>query len=79
MNSNPVRTSYGFGNAGRKKDADPSRKGDLLMPGLYKHYTSVDKMDKRKVTYSFKACDRYNTPCAQVGYADKVKSCTVVY
>ena len=72
MNSNPVRTTYGFANAGRKREADQSRKGVLLMPGLYKHNTSINKLEKRQITYSFKACDRYHTPCAQVGYADKV-------
>ena len=67
-----MRTTYGFKNAGRKRNADPSRKGDLLMPGLYKHGTSVDQLNKHQVTYSFKACDRYHTPTALVGYIDKV-------
>ena len=42
------------------------------MPGLYKHATAVDQLDKQQVTYSFKACDRYHTPTALVGYIDKV-------
>lgn len=72
LQTNPVRPTYGFKNAGRKRDADPSRKGSHLMPGLYKHATCVDQLDKQKVTYSFKACDRYHTPTALVGYIDKV-------
>lgn len=69
-----MRTTYGFKNAGRKRNADPSRKGDRLMPGLYKHATSLDHLDKQHVTYGFKACDRYHTPTALVGYIDKVLS-----
>ncbi|EDO41264.1 predicted protein, partial [Nematostella vectensis] len=64
MEGNPIKPTYGFKNAGRKKDADLSRKGTTLMPGLYQYSTSVDKLDQRKVTYSFRACDRYHTPCA---------------
>jgi len=67
-----VRTTYGFKNAGRKKNADPSRKGSALMPGLYKHKTCVDQLETQQKTYSFKACDRYHTPTALVGYIDKV-------
>ena len=72
LQTNPVRPTYGFKNAGRKRDADPSRKGSHLMPGLYKHATCVDQLDKQQVTYGFKACDRYHTPTALVGYIDKV-------
>ena len=72
MHGKPVRTTYGFKNAGRKRNADPSRKGDKLMPGLYKHGTSIDELNKQHVTYSFKSCDRYHTPTALVGYMDKV-------
>ena len=72
---NPVTTTYGFKNAGRKRNADPSRKGSHLMPGLYKHNTSVDQLEKQQKTYSFKACDRYHTPTALVGYIDKVLCC----
>ncbi|XP_066026586.1 protein STPG4-like [Pocillopora verrucosa] len=71
MHGKPVRTTYGFKNAGRKRNADPSRKGDKLMPGLYKHGTSIDELNKQHVTYSFKSCDRYHTPTALVGYMDK--------
>ena len=67
-----MRTTYGFKNAGRKKNADPSRKGSALMPGLYKHRTCVDQLGTQQKTYSFKACDRYHTPTALVGYIDKV-------
>ena len=67
-----MRTTYGFKNAGRKKNADPSRKGSALMPGLYKHKTCVDQLETQQKTYSFKACDRYHTPTALVGYIDKV-------
>ena len=67
-----MRTTYGFKNAGRKKNADPSRKGSALMPGLYKHRTCVDQLERQQKTYSFKACDRYHTPTALVGYIDKV-------
>ena len=67
-----MRTTYGFKNAGRKRNADPSRKGDMLTPGLYKHATAVDQLDTQQVTYSFKSCDRYHTPTALVGYIDKV-------
>jgi len=67
-----VTTTYGFKNAGRKRNADPSRKGEQLMPGLYKHTTCVDQLRKQQVTYNFKACDRYHTPTALVGYIDKV-------
>lgn len=74
LQTNPVRMTYGFQNAGRKRDADRSRKGSHLMPGLYKHTTCVDKLEKQQVTYSFKACDRYHTPTALVGYIDKVFS-----
>ena len=72
LQGNPVRTTYGFKNAGRKKNADPSRKGTALMPGLYKHRTCVDQLGTQQKTYSFKACDRYHTPTALVGYIDKV-------
>ena len=72
LQGNPVRTTYGFKNAGRKKNADPSRKGSVLMPGLYKHRTCVDQLETQQKTYSFKACDRYHTPTALVGYIDKV-------
>ena len=72
MHGKRVTTTYGFKNAGRKRNADPSRKGDKLMPGLYKHGTSIDELNKQHVTYSFKSCDRYHTPTALVGYMDKV-------
>ena len=72
MHGKRVITTYGFKNAGRKRNADPSRKGDKLMPGLYKHGTSIDELNKQHVTYSFKSCDRYHTPTALVGYMDKV-------
>ena len=42
------------------------------MPGLYKHRTCVDQLGTQQKTYSFKACDRYHTPTALVGYIDKV-------
>ena len=42
------------------------------MPGLYKHKTCVDQLKTQQKTYSFKACDRYHTPTALVGYIDKV-------
>ena len=42
------------------------------MPGLYKHRTCVDQLERQQKTYSFKACDRYHTPTALVGYIDKV-------
>ena len=42
------------------------------MPGLYKHRTCVDQLATQQKTYSFKACDRYHTPTALVGYIDKV-------
>ncbi|XP_031563978.1 protein STPG4-like [Actinia tenebrosa] len=71
INSNPIKATYGFKNTGRKNNADPSRTGTTLMPGLYKHVTEVDKMDKKQITYSFKSCDRYHTPAALVGYIDK--------
>ena len=74
MNTNPVKTTYGFKNAGRKRNADPSRKGNFLMPGLYKHNTAVDGLEKKQITYNFKACDRYHTPTALVGYIDKVSN-----
>ena len=42
------------------------------MPGLYKHRTCVDQLETQQKTYSFKACDRYHTPTALVGYIDTV-------
>lgn len=42
------------------------------MPGLYKHRTCVDQLETQQKTYNFKACDRYHTPTALVGYIDKV-------
>jgi hypothetical protein len=75
MYSNPIKATYGFKNTGRNKNADPSRTGTILMPGLYKHVTEVETLDKKKITYNFKACDRYHTPCALVGYIDKVYNC----
>lgn len=74
MSSNPIKATYGFKNTGRKKTADPSRTGTILMPGLYKHMTEVDKMDRKQITYSFKSCDRYHMPTALVGYTDKVSN-----
>ncbi|XP_067030127.1 protein STPG4-like [Acropora muricata] len=68
---NPISKTYGFKNTGRKKNADPSRRGSYLMPGLYKHFTCVDQLEKQQISYNFKACDRYHTPTALVGYIDK--------
>lgn len=78
MKANPIKSTYGFKNAGRTKKADQSRTGGALMPGLYKHTTEVDKMDQKKITYNFKACDRYHVPTALVGYIDKVRDCKPV-
>lgn len=72
LKGNPIKSTYGFKNAGRKKNADLSRTGNTLMPGLYKHTTEVDKMEKQQITYSFKSTDRYHVPTALVGYIDKV-------
>ncbi|KAK3715075.1 hypothetical protein QZH41_012132 [Actinostola sp. cb2023] len=71
MHGNPIKSTYGFKNAGRTKNADPSRRGSTLMPGLYKHTTEVQRMDEKKITYNFKSCDRYSMPSALVGYIDK--------
>ncbi|KAK2547343.1 Protein STPG4 [Acropora cervicornis] len=68
---NPISKTYGFKNTGRKKNADPSRRGSYLMPGLYKHFRCVDQLEKQQISYNFKACDRYHTPTALVGYIDK--------
>ena len=72
LDATPISKTYGFKSHGRKKDADPSKKGKFLMPGLYKHKGFVDELKKRKVTYNFKGTDRNETAAVVVGIKDKV-------
>ena len=69
----PVSKSYGFKSEGRRRNADPSRKGHYLMPGLYERHDNIsDELSRRKKTYNFKSVDRNNTTSVVTGMMDKV-------
>eukprot|EP00112_Aurelia_sp_Birch-Aquarium-sp1_P015647 Seg349.10 transcript_id=Seg349.10/GoldUCD/mRNA.D3Y31 product="Protein STPG4" protein_id=Seg349.10/GoldUCD/D3Y31 len=71
LNAQPISKSYGFKSEGRKKNADPSRKGHYLMPGLYQRKDSiVDELQKKKMTYSFAAVSREDTNAVVTGMKD---------
>ena len=73
LNAEPISKSYGFKSEGRKKNADPSRKGHYLMPGLYQRKDSiVDELEKKKMTYSFAAVTREDKNAVVTGMKDLV-------
>ena len=71
LNKKVVPQSYRFKDQGRKKDADPSRKGVMLLPGQYKYQTFVDDLRSKQCYASFKASKRFNGP-GVAGLVDKV-------
>ena len=73
LNKKVISQSYTFKDQGRKKDADPSRKGVMLMPGQYKYQTFVDDLKNRRCYASFKGGKRFHGP-GVAGLVDKVKS-----
>ena len=62
LNKKTVPRTYTFKNEGRKKVADPSRKGAVLMPGQYKYNTFVDDLKNKQCCASFKGSKRFNGP-----------------
>ncbi|CAB4027393.1 Hypothetical predicted protein [Paramuricea clavata] len=70
LNKKVVPQSYRFKDQGRKKDADPSRKGVMLLPGQYKYQTFVDDLKNKQCYASFKASKRFNGP-GVAGLVDK--------
>lgn len=71
LDKKPVHQTYAFKNEGRKRDADPSRKGALLLPGQYRYQTFVDDLKDRHCHASFKGSKRFNGP-GVAGLVDKV-------
>ncbi|KAG9344481.1 hypothetical protein JZ751_011151, partial [Albula glossodonta] len=55
---NPVPMTYGFQGTGRKTPLPWVRKGDLLLPGAYRHTDSIQEALCRQASYSFKNCPR---------------------
>ena len=74
LNAEPIKKSYGFKSEGRKRNADPSRKGHYLMPGLYEAKGCMDELKSKKITYSFSSTDRNNVSAVVSGIKDKVRS-----
>ncbi len=72
LNAEPIKKSYGFKSEGRKRNADPSRKGHYLMPGLYERKGLIDELDRKKITYNFTGTDRNNVSAVVTGIKDKV-------
>ena len=73
LNKKVVPQSYTFKDQGRKKDADPSRKGVMLLPGQYKHQTFVDDLKNKQCYASFKGSKRFHGP-GVAGLIDKVNN-----
>jgi hypothetical protein len=71
LNKKVVPQSYTFKDQGRKKDADPSRKGVMLLPGQYKYQTFVDDLKNKRCCTSFKGSKRFSGP-GIAGLIDKV-------
>ncbi|XP_078503225.1 protein STPG4 isoform X2 [Lissotriton helveticus] len=55
---NPVRRTYNFKGEGRRKCPNMGRSGEYLMPGCYNVIESIQIIDKRQSTYSFKSTPR---------------------
>lgn len=55
---NPVRKTYNFKGEGRRKCPNMGRSGEYLMPGCYNVIESIQIIDKRPSTYSFKSTPR---------------------
>ena len=71
LNKKVIPQSYAFKDQGRKKAADPSRKGVMLLPGHYKYQTFVDDLKSKQCYASFKASQRFKGP-GVAGLVDKV-------
>lgn len=71
LNSKPIIMTYGFKSSGRKRNADPSRKGEILMPGIYKTKSFVDEQKAKKISYNFKSTNRNNINAVYIGIQDK--------
>lgn len=63
--------SYGFKSSGRKTRADPSRSGELLMPGMYNKKGFIDLQEGKKASYRFKDTTRENKSAVYIGIQDK--------
>ena len=63
--------SYGFKSSGRKTRADPTPRGEMLMPGMYKEKDFIDLQDQRKASYRFKDTNRENKSAVYIGIQDK--------
>jgi len=71
LQAEKIPKSYGFKSEGRKRNADPSRKGTYLMPGLYdKKDDLVDILKRKNMSYNFKSIHRGNTAGVVTGMED---------
>ncbi|XP_069464525.1 protein STPG4 [Ambystoma mexicanum] len=57
---NPVRQTYSFKGEGRKKCPNVGRTGEYLLPGCYNVIESIQVIEKKPNTYSFKNTPRTN-------------------
>eukprot|EP00794_Sanderia_malayensis_P020568 gene20568-22591_t len=71
LNAEPIKKTYGFKSEGRKRNADPSRKGHYLMPGLYENKGCIDELKSKSMSYNFKATNRNNVTAVVTGIKDK--------
>jgi len=71
LNSTAVHKTYGFKSSGRKRNADPTRRGDYLLPGLYKFKSSLDETLEKQENFLSKSTSRDNKSALVVGIQDK--------
>ena len=66
-----IEKTYSFKSSGRKKNADPSRRGDYLMPGLYSTKDCFSDSKSKSPNACFRSVGRENKTAIVVGIQDK--------